>query len=86
MKLTKEEYAALLRKKAAELGRYPKRSDFSRDDVVRIKSFYGPWPNALAAAGLIESKNDERLAENRARRARARQRRKTDEVKKNGTE
>lgn len=48
---------ALLRKKqeqlyAEGLTRYPQRSDFSVEEAAAIKSFFGPWPRALEAAGL----------------------------------
>lgn len=32
--------------------RYPKRSDFTDEQVVAIKAFLGPWPRALEKAGL----------------------------------
>ena len=34
--------------------RYPKRSDFTEDQVQAIKAALGPWPRALEAAGLKE--------------------------------
>ncbi len=56
-KLTKSDCLILLREKQAELSakgelRYPKRSDFSEQEVVAIKAFLGPWPRALEAAGI----------------------------------
>jgi len=33
-------------------GRYPKREDFSSEQVCAIKAFLGPWPRALEKAGL----------------------------------
>ena len=51
----KKEYAIfLLTEKARELGRNPKRADFSDRDVCFIKQKLGPWPRALEAAGLKE--------------------------------
>ena len=35
-----------------ELGRPPKKSDFSTAEVVAIKRAFGPWPRALEKAGL----------------------------------
>lgn len=72
---TKEEYIELLRKVALNEGRLPKKSDFSEADVNRIKGMFGPWPWALEAAGLKESKQEERRAKNAARRLRAKQKR-----------
>ncbi len=46
----------LLRQKAAELGRLPKKDDFDEPTRSRIKAFLGPWPRALEAAGLKETK------------------------------
>ena len=43
---------ALLREKAAELNRPPKKDDFDEATRARIKAFLGPWPRALEAAGL----------------------------------
>lgn len=66
--MTKEEkkiYAAnLLKEKAEELGRIPKKEDFDSLSVSHIKAFLGPWPRALEFAGLkeekIKSKNKKR--------------------------
>lgn len=46
----------LLRQKAEELGRLPKKDDFDESTRSRIKAFLGPWPRALEAAGLKEAK------------------------------
>lgn len=46
----------LLRQKADELGRLPKKDDFDELTRSRIKAFLGPWPRALEAAGLKEAK------------------------------
>lgn len=45
----------LLRQKAAELGRLPKKDDFEEPERSRIKAFLGPWPRALESAGLKEA-------------------------------
>ena len=55
--------------------RLPKRGDFSDEEVNAIKSFLGPWPRALEAAGLKEVRNDDRLLLNKAKRIRAKRRR-----------
>lgn len=44
----------LLKQKAEELGRLPKKDDFDEPTRSRIKAFLGPWPRALEAAGLKE--------------------------------
>lgn len=43
---------ALLRGRADQMGRTPRRADFSPQEVSRIKSILGPWPRALEKAGL----------------------------------
>lgn len=45
-----------LRSKFEELGRLPKKADFDEVTRSRIKSFLGPWPRALEAAGLKNPK------------------------------
>ena len=72
--LTREDCIAMLQKKYEELkaqGRsdFPKRADFSEDDVVAIKAFLGPWPRALEATGvkpvneaLMEKKRQKKIA------------------------
>ena len=60
---TKENCLNLLREKGEALraqGRYPKRSDFTEEEVAYIKSFLGPWPRALEAAGLKPIKEPKR--------------------------
>lgn len=76
MEKTKEFYIMFLQQVAEKEGRLPRKSDFTNDDVNRIKGFFGPWPWALEAAGLKESKRAERVAENREKRHRSRERRK----------
>ena len=46
----------LLRQKAKELGRLPRKDDFDEATRSRIKAFLGPWPRALESAGLKEAK------------------------------
>ena len=45
-----------LQEKNKELGRLPKKEDFDVVTLSRIKAFLGPWPRALEAAGLKETK------------------------------
>lgn len=57
IKNKKKEWAIeTLCQKSEELGRLPKKSDFDVVTMSRIKAFLGPWPRALEAAGLKESK------------------------------
>lgn len=77
---SRDEAIALLKNKSEELSRageqrFPRRSDFSDEEVNAIKSFLGPWPRALEAAGLKEAREDgraERVLEKRIRAKRAR--------------
>ena len=84
MNYDKEYYISKLIEVYQKEKRFPKKSDFSLEDVNKIKSFFGPWPWALEAAGLKESKQKERKAKNVAKRQRSRERRK--ESKTNITE
>ena len=53
----KKDYAAeLLKQKADELGRVPKKADFDPLEISHIKAYLGPWPRALEYAGLKEPK------------------------------
>ena len=80
---SKEDAISLLKNKSEELSRageqrFPRRSDFSDEEVNAIKSYLGPWPRALEAAGLKESREDgkaERVLEKRicAKRARTKE-------------
>ena len=72
----KEKYILLLCQTAEREGRLPRKSDFSIEDVNRIKGLFGPWPWALEQAGLKESKQEERILKNREKRAAAKARRK----------
>ncbi len=51
---TKDMAISMLKEKSAELGRLPKKSDFSGADISRIKSRLGAWNRALETAGLKE--------------------------------
>ncbi len=54
MKLTREDCIYILKEKYMMLDRYPYKSDFSEEEVAMIKSYLGPWPRALEAAGIKE--------------------------------
>lgn len=77
---SRDEAISLLKNKSEELSRageqrFPRRSDFSDEEVNAIKSYLGPWPRALEAAGLKEAREDgraERVLEKRIRAKRAR--------------
>ena len=73
MQYTKEDCIALLQKMQDSLSedRYPKRADFSEEEVEAIKAHLGPWPRALEAAGLKPPREDDRPERNRQRRIRA---------------
>lgn len=73
----------LLRKKAEELSRLPKKTDFTEREVIMVKACLGPWPRALEAAGLkeVSKARIERLARRREKRIRAKVKRR---VAKNG--
>ena len=77
---SKEDAISLLKNKSEELlrageQRFPRRSDFCEEEINAIKSYLGPWPRALEAAGLKEKREDgkaERVLEKRIRSKRAR--------------
>lgn len=70
-RISKEECICCLQQKAEELGRLPKKSDFDVETVNGIKSFFGPWPRALEAAG-IKKPDPLRMQRRREKRRRAR--------------
>lgn len=70
-----------LRTKAEGMDRLPKKSDFTEYEIARIKSYFGPWPRALEAAGLIPSKSEDRLIKKQESRLNA-MRKKTEALKK----
>lgn len=75
IKLLREDCIRLLCERASLLDRLPQKSDFSEIEVMYIKSYFGPWPRALEAAGLKPSKGDERILKNREKRIRAKENR-----------
>ena len=74
-KYSKADCLLLLQKKATELGHLPKKNDFEDHEVMAIKSFFGPWPRALEAAGLKPPSPVDRKLKNRERRIRSKNRR-----------
>jgi hypothetical protein len=50
------EKAMALRESGEE--RYPKRADFTEDEVSAIKAYLGPWPRALEKAGLKKTNTE----------------------------
>lgn len=50
--MDKSNVISLLQDKAKEVGRLPKKSDFSSNEVCLIKAKLGPWNRALEEAGL----------------------------------
>lgn len=81
MLYTKETCIELLKTKQSQIdGRYVRRSDFSDEDVAAIKSFLGPWPRALEAAGLKPERSFSRIELNREKRERARRRRREEKM------
>ena len=76
MQYTKEICIELLKEKQSHIeGRYVCRADFSDEEVAAIKSFLGPWPRALEAAGIKPERPFSRIELNREKRERARRRR-----------
>ena len=72
MNYSKEDCIRMLCKKYEELNlsgemRYPARKDFTNGEVNAIKSFLGPWPRALEAAGIKET-DPERLEKKKQQR------------------
>ena len=80
MKYSKELCVSMLRSKFDEAGEYPKKSDFTQEEVMAIKSFLGPWPRALEAAGIKEPRDGMRVLRNTEKRVRAK--RKLNEARK----
>lgn len=66
---------SMLRKKSSDVGRLPKRSDFSSVQVCFIKQVLGPFPRALEAAGLKPVTKLSAAEKSRRKRQRAKQRR-----------
>lgn len=71
-KFSKEDCIVLIQKRAEELGTIPKKSDFDVETVSAIKSFFGPWPRAMEAAGVKEP-NLKKIEQKREKRRRAKE-------------
>ncbi len=88
-KLTKDGAVKLLTEKYKMLSdsgdiRYPKRSDFTDEEVNAIKAYLGPWPRALEAAGIKPPRDDGKAERTKEKRIRAK--RKATDVKINKKE
>lgn len=71
---TREDCIEMLQEAYKRLDRYPKKSDFTVEEVAAIKSFLGPWPRALEAGGILPDRSAEREAEKRQKRIAAKRR------------
>lgn len=65
---TREECSQMLMEAYQRLGRYPKKSDFTPEQVGRIKGFWGPWPRALEACGILPDRSAERAEAKKQKR------------------
>lgn len=72
----REQALSLLKNKAEGLGRLPKRSDFSPEEVCFIKQKLGPFPRALEQAGLKPVVRPSAALKSKQKRKRAAERRK----------
>ncbi|MDD6465544.1 MAG: hypothetical protein PUF75_06360 [Coprococcus sp.] len=72
--LTKENCMKMLRDAYKRLERYPKKSDFTVEEVAAVKSYFGPWPRALEACGILPDRSVEREAAKLQKRIAAKRR------------
>ena len=72
--LTKENCMEMLRATYKQLERYPKKSDFTVEEVAAVKSYFGPWPRALEACGILPDRSAEREAAKLQKRIAAKRR------------
>lgn len=72
--LTKENCMEMLRDAYKQLERYPKKSDFTVEEVAAVKSYFGPWPRALEACGILPDRSVEREAAKLQKRIAAKRR------------
>lgn len=92
MAFTREYCIELLQRKYKETGIYPKKADFTVPEMSAIKSYFGPWPRALEAAGIKEPKEhtkaerrkQKRIEAKRARNAQRKELKKTNLAEKKG--
>lgn len=80
-KKTREECLLVLQQKYHEKGEYPKKGDFSDEEVAVIKSYFGPWPHALEEAGIKPSKKEEKLQKNKQKHIQAKINRRNAKIK-----
>lgn len=90
-KLTKEDCIKLLQIKYAELkasgeDRYPKRNDFSDEEVAMIKAFLGPFPRALEAAKIKPLRDDDFYEKKLEKRIRSKRRKREFKTGKNDSD
>lgn len=69
--MTRQDCIKILQRKMETTGRYPKKSDFSEMEVTMIKSYFGPWPRALEAAGVKEPRDESRSDRRKEKRIQA---------------
>lgn len=94
MKLTRQDCIYRLKEKYMLLDRYPHKSDFTDEEVAMIKSYFGPWPRALEAAGIknppeqtrAQKRQQKRIETKRARNAQRKIMKKQDVAEKKGKE
>lgn len=79
--MTREDCIYVLNEKYMELGRFPCKADFSEEEVARIKSYLGPWPRALEAAGIKEAKKETRAQRRKEKRIETKRARNTQRKK-----
>ena len=63
--------------RAAGEERLPQKSDFTAEQIVRIKAYLGPFPRALEAAGLKPPRDEAAHAAQKLQKRIAAKRRKT---------
>ncbi|MBQ9984290.1 MAG: hypothetical protein IJP29_06840 [Lachnospiraceae bacterium] len=68
MSFTREYCIDLLQRRYKETGIYPRKADFSVAEMSAIKSYFGPWPRALEAAGIKEPKENTKADKRRQKR------------------
>jgi hypothetical protein len=69
--LTKEQCIDIIKDKFKKLGRVPQKSDFTDYQVMKIKSYFGPWPRAMEAAEVKAPRNDDYLIKKQEKRLRS---------------
>lgn len=80
--MTREDCLLILQQKFKEKGEFPKKGDFSPEEVTLIKGYFGPWPHALEEAGIKPSKKEEKLQKNKQKHIQAKINRRNAKIKK----